>query len=273
MTDTAKTPKLSTTQQSAIRMAIGAQVDGRPNTVASLVRLGLVERRMERNGAGNMVARHYLTDAGKDVRMSLSGLSPDVLRAVTAPGKSFAQKVAEREAGIRAERKRLDAQKAEREAREQSLGGSGKGLTEHSVPVTDSGLRVGAPRDAEVKREAEIRQAAESGDLSRFNGTRDSAQGHGPAIFRGRNMAPVQPQRGYAAAAGTMAGPIGRPRFDREVTDVPMAGGRYGFLTPAEVGKLSRTQQRAYWRRVKANRDAGKRLVERSRAARKSSGK
>jgi hypothetical protein len=253
MTDIPSTPKLTAAQRTALMTTISGQVDGRANTLASLVRMGLAEARTERSATGRMVSRHHLTDAGRSV-----------CTALRAP---------EREAGVRAERTRLDDQKAEREARESALGANGKALAEHPAPVTDSGLRIGAPRDAEAKRAAEIESAVKSGDFTPFGGGHDGAQGHGPAIFRGRSMAPVQPKRGYAAKAGTMAGPTGRPKFDRKITDVPMAGGRYGFMTPAEVGKLSRTGQRAYWRKVKGNREAAERLIARSRTARKSNGR
>jgi hypothetical protein len=92
------------------------------------------------------------------------------------------------------------------------------------VPITDEGARVGDPRDAAVRREVESLHQRARGAVP---GPEDSVpdpvvttgHGRGPVLVRGRNMPPVQPQSGYAAAAGTMAGPIGRERFDRECAD------------------------------------------------------
>lgn len=61
--------KLSQAQRLAITTTIGSQVEARPNTLASLVRLGLAERRTERGRlTGRAMARHYLTEAGRTVR-------------------------------------------------------------------------------------------------------------------------------------------------------------------------------------------------------------
>lgn len=134
------------------------------------------------------------------------------------------------------------------------------------IPVTDAGSHVGDPRDAAVRREVEGRVVAEpvtvrydAASRAYVHGNltprRDAsvadpveARGHGraPVLVRGRAMAPVQPQGGYAAAAGTMAGPIGWERSEPE----EFVGGHYGYLTDAQYKALTRTQQRHYWNRV-----------------------
>jgi hypothetical protein len=129
------------------------------------------------------------------------------------------------------------------------------------VPVTDEGSRVGDPRDAAVRREIEGNKIRAGKAALPEGGVPDPVftTGHnrGPATYRGRDMAPVQPQRGFAAAAGTMHGATGRVRMDRE----EMVGGNaYGYLARSQYERLSRTQQRKYWARVgKARRFAADR--------------
>jgi hypothetical protein len=60
--------KLSKAQRLAITTTTGAPVEARPNTLASLVRLGLAEARTERSSTGHAVVRHYLTEPGRTVR-------------------------------------------------------------------------------------------------------------------------------------------------------------------------------------------------------------
>lgn len=67
--------------------------------------------------------------------------------------------------------------------------------------------------------------------------------------------AEVDTRTGFAASAGTMYGPTGGMRLDREASTVPVHGGRYGYLTFAQYDALSRTQQRKYWVRIKKNED------------------
>lgn len=134
------------------------------------------------------------------------------------------------------------------------------------IPVTDEGTRVGDPRDAAIRREVEARVSKEPVKVQYVSETRTYAHGpaeprkdasasdpvittghnRGAAMYRGRAMAPVQPQRGYAASAGTMAGPIGRDRTESE----EMVGGSYGYLTQSQYRALSRTQQRKYWAKI-----------------------
>lgn len=160
----------------------------------------------------------------------------------------------------------------------------GTGLTERTVDVVSTGAQDGAPRDAERLRSAEI--SLISGDAAEQNaaigeqlalgdksgamesarvldaqgasapiptahtaplGSRDHGRSDGVAMVRGANLRPVQPQKGWAAVAGTMAGPIGRERPDREASTVPMHGGKYGYLTRAQYDALSRSRQRKYW--------------------------
>ncbi|TJZ96247.1 hypothetical protein [Actinacidiphila oryziradicis] len=60
--------KLSKAQRLAITTTTGAPVQARPNTLASLVRLGLAEARTERSSTGRAVVRHHLTGPGRTVR-------------------------------------------------------------------------------------------------------------------------------------------------------------------------------------------------------------
>lgn len=87
--------KLSKAQRLAIVTTIGPQVEARPNTLASLVRLGLAERRTERGGlTGRAVARHYLTDAGQLQRAELRGDTAEAAR-LTAQAQQEAEWAAE----------------------------------------------------------------------------------------------------------------------------------------------------------------------------------
>ena len=76
----------------------------------------------------------------------------------------------------------------------------------------------------------------------------------------------VDTRTGFAASAGTMFGPTGGQRMDRQASTVPMVGGVFGYLTQAQYEALSRTQKRKYWARLK--RDADFRAARR-RAPRK----
>lgn len=96
------------------------------------------------------------------------------------------------------------------------------GLAEPTVENVATGAQHGDPRDAERRRVAELAQVRDGeAPVPTAHqapiGQRDHGMSDGVAMVRGRNMAPVQPQRGWAAAAGTMYGPIGRERPDREV--------------------------------------------------------
>jgi hypothetical protein len=64
--------KLSTAQQLAITTTTGAPVKARPNTLASLVRLGLAEARTEHSSTGRAVVRHYLTRQAAPSAMTCS---------------------------------------------------------------------------------------------------------------------------------------------------------------------------------------------------------
>lgn len=96
-------------------------------------------------------------------------------------------------------------------------------------------------------------------------GNRDHGRLDGVAMTAG-DLPPVQPQgKGYAAKAGTMALPVGRPRPDAQVINVVCVGGRYGYLTQEEYDALSRTRQRAYWRHVATNRERAARARKTNR--------
>lgn len=125
-----------------------------------------------------------------------------------------------------------------------------------TLPIVDTGLPEGDPRDATVRRAVESRRiaagidampSAPSAPEGRDERKNRAASSPGPALVRGRNMPPVQPQSGFAASAGTMYGAIGRPRMDREASTVPLHGGKYGYLTRAQYDALSRSRQRKYW--------------------------
>lgn len=148
-----------------------------------------------------------------------------------------------------------------------------------TLPVVSTGSPKGDPRDATVRRAVEARRVA-AGSLAmptapsapegRAESGKRAAMSPGPAMVRGRVMkpaasdvvtyavgeqrpkqaAPQDPRTGFAARAGTMFGPTGRERMDREASTVPMVGGKYGFLTREQLDALSRTQQRKYWARV-----------------------
>jgi len=137
-----------------------------------------------------------------------------------------------------------------------------------AIPVTDEGLRVGAPRDAAVKREIEARQMRA--------GTRDVPQGgvadpvmttghgRGPTLVRGRETTPavreeadaswaqipadtqvpweIDPERREGGTRTVLDQPLGRERFDRKITTVPEPKKR---RTAAERRRYRRSQQRA----------------------------
>lgn len=123
-----------------------------------------------------------------------------------------------------------------------------------TIPVTDTGSHVGDPRDAAVRREIEgikIKTGARPADKdSVADPVFTTGHGRAPVLVRGRDMPPVQPQKGFAAAAGTMHGPIGRERSEPE----QMVGGHFGYLPKSEYNKLSRTQQRKYWAKISKSR-------------------
>lgn len=179
----------------------------------------------------------------------------------------------------------------------------GTGLSERTVDVVDTGAQHGDPRDAERRRASEV--ALISGDAPERNatigeqlslgdkvgarktaraldergpaapvpaarmaplGSRDHGRSDGVAMVRGAAMKAVQPQRGWKATAGTMAGPIGRERADKEASTVPMHGGTYGYLTKADYEQLSRTQQRKYWVKLRRMEQRAENLRTAARA-------
>jgi hypothetical protein len=86
-------------------------------------------------------------------------------------------------------------------------------------------------------------------------GCRDHGRSDGVAMTPG-DLRPVQPKgKGWAARAGTMALPVGRPCPDAQVIRDVMHGGTFGYLTEADYAVLTRTQQRTYWRNVRTMRD------------------
>lgn len=114
------------------------------------------------------------------------------------------------------------------------------------IAITDEGSRVGDPRDAAVRREVEgnkIRAGVETTPRADVpDPVMTTGHGRGPTLVKGRNMPPVQAQTGFAAAAGTMYGPLGRERFDREII--------------GERPKAHRTaSQRSNWRKKQRRLD------------------
>lgn len=80
-------------------------------------------------------------------------------------------------------------------------------------------------------------------------GQRGHGMSDGVAMTPG-NLPPVQPQKGWSAAAGTMALPVGRDKPDPEVVNVVMHGGKFGYLSEADYRLLDRSGQRKYWRNI-----------------------
>ncbi len=153
-----------------------------------------------------------------------------------------------------------------------------------TLPVVATGSPKGDPRDADVRRAVQVRKVAAKSlpvpeapraPEGRDEGESRTAMQPGPPLVRGRNMRPMasdvarrkvgdpepEPQpmddvrKGWAALAGTMHGPTGRDRMDRESSTVVMHGGPYGYLTEAQYAALSRSQQRKYWARIKRMQD------------------
>lgn len=124
-----------------------------------------------------------------------------------------------------------------------------------TIPLTDHGNYIGDPRDAATRREIDAIRTKTGARPTDKNAQPDPVMvtGHGraPALVRGPAMPPTQPTSGYQAAAGTMAGPLGRERTEPE----PMHGGRLGHLTTPQYMALSRTQRRKYWAKIKNRRD------------------
>ena len=154
-------------------------------------------------------------------------------------------------------------------------------LSQRSVPVVDEGAPVAdmakvqnerayethdedgnliKPKDVEKARKEGKKLTVtpvvvEAPNAGAAVGSRDHGRSDGVAMTAG-DLPPVQPQgKGYAAKAGTMALPVGRPRPDAQVINDVCVGGRYGYLTQEEYDALSRTRQRAYWRHVATNRE------------------
>lgn len=107
-----------------------------------------------------------------------------------------------------------------------------------TIPVTDEGLRVGAPRDAAVKREIEARQMRAGTRALPMGGVPEpvftTGHGRGPVLVKGRDTVPRLREAGLSWAEATdlrqdgsvrmsttLDQPLGRERFDRKITDVP----------------------------------------------------
>lgn len=81
------------------------------------------------------------------------------------------------------------------------------------------------------------------------------------SLTRGRPMdadkvtGPRERREGGKPVSTTMDAPLGGERIDARSAEIEIAGGRYGYLTPEEVGGLSATQRRRYWRHVSRNND------------------
>lgn len=157
-------------------------------------------------------------------------------------------------------------------------------LSQKTVPAVDRGTPVAdmakvqdsqaykaTDTDGNELSDTEVRDAEKNGetvvvtpvvdtapDAGAAVGNRDHGRLDGVAMTAG-DLPPVQPTRGYAAAAGTNALPVGRPRPDAQVIKDVMHGGKFGYLTRADYDLLSRTQQRAYWRNVRTMEARAKR--------------
>lgn len=125
-----------------------------------------------------------------------------------------------------------------------------------TIPVTDEGLRIGAPRDAAIKRELEGRKISAGRAEVPSADMEDRASVHrGPTLVRGRDEGtrlrdPGLPweestdlrQDGSVRKSTTLDQPLGRPRFDRMITDVLAPARR---RTPAERNRHRKAQRLA----------------------------
>lgn len=125
--------------------------------------------------------------------------------------------------------------------------------------------RLDAARQGLSKVNAERSHSPKIGTAHRTSGQRGEGRLDGVALVQGANMAPVQPQKGWAAASGTMWGPIGQDRADKTIVKGEMVGGAHGYKTQDQYRALSRRQQRTYWQNVKKNRERAERAREYSR--------
>lgn len=103
-------------------------------------------------------------------------------------------------------------------------------------------------------------------------GSRDHGMLDGVALVQGPNMPPVQgtwrnPVTGEREpAAARLDGSLAE-RADREASTVAMHGGTYGYLTLAQYERLSRSQQRKYWGKIKRDADRAEKARAQRRAA------
>jgi hypothetical protein len=139
-----------------------------------------------------------------------------------------------------------------------------------TLPITDTGNMVGDPRDAAVRRAVEGRKiAAGSAPVPTSREYEDDAPHgmsggrRGGAFVKGGDLPPIQPQSGYAASAGTMALKVApTPRPDKKASQEGIIGGKFGTLTYGQVGKLTATGKREYFRTI-ATRKARNKLAPR----------
>ncbi len=154
-----------------------------------------------------------------------------------------------------------------------------------TLPVVATGSPKGDPRDATVRRAVEARRIAAdaapmplapSAPEGRDERKSRAAMSPGPVLVRGRSTIPMASEvarrkvgdprpepmpledsrTGWNRMGGTMYGATGRERMDKESSTVKIIGDRDGWLTQAQYDRLTRTQQRKYWSKVKRAKDA-----------------
>lgn len=122
-------------------------------------------------------------------------------------------------------------------------------MGQKSVPAVETGARQGDTSDAAKRREGEAYTVT-------GRGKNKTVTPNVPTTTAGQ--APIG-QRDHGALDGPGMLPRGTyangMRPDPKIVKEEMAGGRFGTLTKTEVGKLSRSQQRSYWRKVAKRRN------------------
>lgn len=107
-------------------------------------------------------------------------------------------------------------------------------------------------------------------------GSRDHGMLDGVAMVQGPNMPPVRGTwrnpvtKELEPAAARLDGSLAE-RPDREASTVPMVGadtyGRFAYLTKGQYDRLSRTQQRKYWVKIKRDAEYARRRRTQARAS------
>lgn len=122
-------------------------------------------------------------------------------------------------------------------------------MGQKTVKAVDTGAPQGDPSDAAKRREREAYTVTGKGEHKTITpNVPTTTAGQSPVGMRDHGMmdGPAMLPRGTYANGS---------RPDPKVVKEEIAGGKFGTLTKAEVGKLSRSQQRSYWRKVAKRRN------------------